>query len=413
MAGFAIAAEILASAQRIVSDATGATATLRAIARLAGSDRSAVYRCVVDGAAGVASVVIKQALAGDGEKLDPTSSRGAAWRLFNEWAGLQFVAECARAAGATQPLPIASFFGADRALGFVVMEDLGDGKRLDHALLGDDPAEARARLTEWMAALGRMHAVTAGRSARYDEIRAALGPNEGFGWGLALAVDRRRPFDDKLRSYREQSEQSMKWLKLAPPAACYDELEELVRLLREPDELSVYCHRDACPDNTVASAGGMKLIDFEVSDISCALIDARCPRAMFPTCWCANRLPDDVVAAVEAAYRSELVRGCPAAADDVAFGKRMVAACATAALGPLAWGRHLPFIVDSYAPLGAEHEVRLVVTRLRALMSLSHELGYFGRVAALAGDIVDVIQARLPRVDLTLPLYPAFRSSHP
>lgn len=57
----------------------------------------------------------------------------------------------------------------------------------------------------------------------------------------------------------------------------------------------------------------------------------------FPTCWCANRIPPDVVAQAEQAYRSELAVACPAALDDGLFYAGVVDVTAFWACECLRW----------------------------------------------------------------------------
>jgi hypothetical protein len=61
--------------------------------------------------------------------------------------------------------------GADRALGLLVLEDLGPSDSLADRLLGADPAAARAGLRAYAATLGRLHAATAGRFGDYRASR--------------------------------------------------------------------------------------------------------------------------------------------------------------------------------------------------------------------------------------------------
>lgn len=129
---------------------------------------------LLDGPPGApATVVIKAATPRDERAFDPdaTDFLSLAVRLFNEWAGLQLLQE----SGITPPVA-PRFYGGDRALGFLIQEDLGAGQGLDHLLLGDDPAAATNALLALAAALGRMHAATAGpeRQAAYDRRRDGL-----------------------------------------------------------------------------------------------------------------------------------------------------------------------------------------------------------------------------------------------
>src|SRR5262245_33281147 len=55
------------------------------------------------------SVIVKQAVAMEGEVYDPELPGGPAERLFNEWAGLQFLTEIS---GVDSPAP--RLYGGDR-----------------------------------------------------------------------------------------------------------------------------------------------------------------------------------------------------------------------------------------------------------------------------------------------------------
>src|SRR5687767_7995850 len=91
----------------------GATEILR------GSSRSKLMRCRLTSASSAvpATVIVKQALSMRGEAYDLTRTQGPAWRLLNEWAGLQFLSQCF----ADSDLPVPRFLAGDRAAGIVMM----------------------------------------------------------------------------------------------------------------------------------------------------------------------------------------------------------------------------------------------------------------------------------------------------
>jgi hypothetical protein len=63
----------------------------------------------------------------------------------------------------------------------------------------------------------------------------------------------------------------------------------------------------------------IRLIDYEFSQPSHALLDGTYWRLGFPTCWCAGRVPTDVTTRVEAVYRIELGNSIPVALDETAY----------------------------------------------------------------------------------------------
>ena len=89
-----------------------------------------------------------------------------------------------------------------------------------------------------------------------------------------------------------------------------------------------YTHDDPIPMNALPVGDERKLFDFEFGDFRHALRDGIYGRACFPTWYHINRVPEDVVQEMERAYRTELAKGCPEAADDTLFFRSVVEACA-------------------------------------------------------------------------------------
>jgi hypothetical protein len=98
----------------------------------------------------------------------------------------------------------------------------------------------------------------------------------------------------------------------APPA---NEIEAIAQRLSDPGPWLGLVHRDGCPDNVLLSDGRAHLIDFEFAGPGHVMLDATYWRLGFPTCWCAGRIPDDVISRMDRAYRDAL----PIEVDDGAF----------------------------------------------------------------------------------------------
>lgn len=296
-------------AERILTSSCNGAVRLAAPEPLDASPRSTVYRCVVHEAplGAPASVIVKR-VGGGGETYDPNAADGPDVRLFNEWAGLQFLD---RLAG--ERSPAARFYGGDRMAGLVVLEDLGAGAHLDEILLGDDPAAAERALVGLATTLGRMHALTAGKTEEYYQLRASLGPME-----RDIAS-----YDWLVPRFRDMAAA----LGVALQPGTEDDLEALRSTLHAPGPFLAYTHADACPDNCVYADGVVRLFDFEGGYVRHALIDGVFARMRFPSCWCAGELPAHLLPRVEQAYRVVLTQGCPAAADDILFYRVVIEAC--------------------------------------------------------------------------------------
>ena len=265
------------------------------------------------------SVVVKQATPHGTPSYDPDSTLpySQAVRLFNDWAGLAFL----RDLGGT-PVLTPRFYGGDRARGRIVLEDLGEGARIDHLLLGGDPTAAAGGLRALATSLGHLHARTTGQQDRYLRVRRALGP----------PISTIFHYSDRLPPTLAQA---TTLLDVAPAPGTDQDLAAVVAALRDPGPFLAYTHGDPCPDNWLVTPDGVRLLDFEIGAYRHALVEGVYGRVHFPTCWCVNRLPPAIVEAMEAAYRAALVPGCPAAADDRLFAQAVVEACTYWALNTL------------------------------------------------------------------------------
>ena len=378
-------------AERIVTASCNGMVRLAAPEPLDASPRSTVYRCAVLAAprGAPASVIVKRA-GGEGETYDPNAADGPAVRFFNEWAGLQFLDH-----RASEQSPAARFYGGDHAAGLVVLEDLGADAHLDEILLGDDPAATERALIGLATTLGRMHALTVGKTEEYYQLRASLRPME-----RDIAS-----YDWLAPRFRDMAAA----LGVALQPGTEDDLEALRSTLRDPGPFLAYTHADACPDNCVYADGAVRLFDFEGGYVRHALIDGVFARMRFPSCWCAGELPAHLLPRVEQAYRVALTQGCPAAADDTLFYRAVVEACV-----------YWLIKFDNWSPLSAilerDEEWDMATIRQRLLFR-------FGIVAQTMRDIdhlpalgatITAMTARLQSLWVAdtapMPYYPAFIS---
>ncbi|MCI0660105.1 MAG: aminoglycoside phosphotransferase family protein [Acidobacteria bacterium] len=334
------------------------------------------------------SVIVKKAVAVGHEVYNPELADGPAWRLFNEWAGLQFLTETSDGAS-----PTPRFYAGDRDQGLIALEDLGAGKRLDQLLLGNDPGAAETMLVALAATMGRMHALTIGKQAEFERIRGSLGPrNSGASDG-----DQNR-LATMLQSMGQVA-------GVEPVAGIEEELRVVSETLREPGPFLAYLHHDPCPDNCLIDDDGLKLIDFEFGGYGHALSDGIYGRIHFPTCWCVNRLAAQIPPRMEAAYRAELIKGCPEAADDERFYRAVVEVCAACVIN----SHHAMTLLE-------DHHWGISTMRQRALLrfeifwKMTEEYGYLESVGATLRMIADKLRARWPSEADAMPYYPAFRT---
>ena len=188
---------------------------------------------------------------------------------------------------------------------------MGAGARLDHALLGGDAAEATRTLVGLFATVGRTHAVSSGCRARFESILAALARKAGPPFNPELPRRRRAAFEEALAR-----------LEIEPAPGFVDHMVALREAQDRPGDFDALVHGDPCPDNCQWAGERVRLLDFEHGRFGDVFTDGCYPRVPFPTCWCVGRLPPDAVEQAVEAYRRELVKGAPGAAESGALRTR-------------------------------------------------------------------------------------------
>lgn len=388
--GMTLLEETIPAAERVLTDVFGESIELADPEGLGGSNRSHVHRCSVRPQRTdlPSHVVVKKVATGPDQTYDPSASDGPAWRLFNEWAGLQFLTELA---GAGSPAP--QFYGGDRDAGLIVLEDLGSGRRLDQLLLGADRSDAMEGLMSLMTALARMHAVTIGHRATFDRLRGSLGPTP--------------PEPEPEHAVEAEKSRFLALTTAAgvtPSSGIDDDFRALQGFLAADGPFMAYSHRDPCPDNCLLVGGEMKLVDFEFGAYRHALRDAVYGRIHFPTCWCVNRLPVEVYEEMERVYQRELARGCAAAGDVELFNRSVVEACVWELLRTLNVG-----LLETDGEWGIATMRQRALVRLDRVSEAAGTVSHLEGLGATVGNLAEALRRQWPAEADAMPLYPAFR----
>jgi hypothetical protein len=239
--------------------------------------------------------------------------------LVKEWTAAAFLAGRAPNDGHCP-----DFLAGDAARGLAVFEDLGAGlDSLVGPLLDGPAARARQALIAYATSLGRLHADTLGCTAdhaaalqRAFPASAVPSPGGGDKW--------RREAVDKVHN-------------LLGGTIVDAEVAIVTERLARPGAWLALAHNDPCPDNVLMIDGRARLLDFEFARPGHILRDAAYWRMGFPTCWCAGRVPRDVQAAMDHAYRQALAAALPVSGDDAAFLQEMAILLFTWMYGRLAW----------------------------------------------------------------------------
>ena len=373
----------------VVSKAAGRPVTIASMQRLNDPDsRSEVFRCVAAAGAPPDSYVLKKT------KLASLSIENQedneARRFINDWIGAEFLSSIP-----LEPPIGPRFYGGDLALGLYVMEDLGEHQSLVGPLLHGSAAEAETTLLRYSALIGRLHASTAGESARYAALFSAKLP--GY-----------KPFDNKTGGRDPDTGRVIARLDqfgIPVTGALAAEIEAVTLAVLQPGPFRVYIHSDPCPDNIFDLGDQLRLIDFETGHFGHALIDAVYPRMIWPSCWCASRLPAEVVTRMENRYRRELVRGCPPAQEDSVWETALVQACGYALINT--FDRPLEHALNEDHDWGIATVRQRILSRMVAFIDTSESFHRLPALRGAASQLWPVLQARWPDTS-PIPLYPAF-----
>jgi hypothetical protein len=381
------------AAERILGDRFATR--VRIDAHKPASQSSTVFRAHLEGRGAPESAIVKlpRTVEGRAYNARDLTPPGPAWLLTSEWAGLAFLDLCHQRGGGSRVAP--RFFGGDLESGVLVLEDLGDGASLAEALLGDKPDEAENALLAFAGALGRMHAMTAGREAEFDALLARLGRSPD------------RPYRERrLREEIAKIPATFDELDFEWTPGLVDDVQQVASAMLDPGPFSAYTHGDPCPDNDRMIDGRAVLFDFERGGFRSALLDGSYGRVPFPTCWCVNRLPDWLAGRFETAYRLELIKGVPAAGDDAAFEKGLMEAGGWWLLQNAI--SLLPRALRLDERWGISTYRQRLLHRFEAFAQRSGRSGHLEALGAFAYLMGQRMRARWPEVQ-DMPLYPAFR----
>lgn len=279
------------------------------------------------------SIILKQSL----PQQSDTNDKNADARFFRDWAGLEFASKMQQKEG-TQNTPI--FYGSDKALRFIIIEDLGS----PHTSLVDslapaipDKDKAVSALSRYMQALGRFNASSFGQTNIYRTILQSINPE---------ATNPLEDLESLSNVLHPQLLASVKSIDLIPTLQFTEEAQHVLDSIFKPGPFTVLTHGDIAPDNVFdhEEPKGLQLIDFEWSSPRNALLDGTYLRMSMPTAWFAKTIPEHILKPLELMYRNELKKTIPEASNDLAYSRAYTHACAFNILHEIS---RLPEILDS------------------------------------------------------------------
>jgi thiamine kinase-like enzyme len=380
-------------AERMLSEAFGSQIHFTNIERLSEPERrNLILRCSITPTGDFPSrFIIKKVEVKSYQPDDPKS-----WdtqRFFSDWVGSQFLSSLGNGVSHGP-----RFYGGNRDAGFIILEDLGPHRSLVEPLLHEDANSADTTLLRYSARLGKLHADTIKHASTFEDMWHSVNST-----GQSFA-----PNMNEIEEGTQKLLRILEGLGVVVEANDLQELRSIAAAVTNPGPFLAYIHGDPCPDNVFDSSEQLRLIDFEFGHFGHALIDAAYGRMIFPTCWCANRLPRSIVVQMESQYRTELSRGCPEAQEDSVFEAALVTICGFWLLNTLEW--HLENALKEDQNWGIASIRQRILARLEAFVTTSEEFGHFPAVRGTAGRLLDLLRERWPEV-LPLPMYPAFQAA--
>jgi hypothetical protein len=373
------------AAERILSTTLGDRIHINKIERLTKKGRqNLLLRCFIDPVGGFPSSFILKKV--ETQNYNPDDANWDTRRFFNDWMGSQFLS--------TIPSKFKHsprFYGGDRNLGFIILEDVQHRSSIVEPLLGKERDRAEWTLIQYVTCLSQLHTDTLGKAAEFEELFKTISP---------------RIQPTKLTLNIRQHQSMIENLGIHIEHNCLRDLEAIDETLNDPGEFLAYIHADACTDNVLDTGKELRLIDFETGRFGHALIDAAYGRMMFPSCWCAKRLPDDMVRQMENTYRAMMIQHCPVAADDRIFETALVNTCGFWLLYTLT--RHFEAALEKDVDFGISTIRQRILARLEAFITTSQEFDRLPGLRGTSSQLLDLLQQRWFDVP-HLPLYPAFQ----
>jgi len=346
--------------------------------------RNLLLRCFIDPIKDLpASFIIKKVEA-ENYNPDDADSRDTK-RLFNDWVGSKFLNTIS-----SKHMHSPHFYGGDRNLGFIVIEDVQHQDSLVEPLLGNNRDRAESALLQYATCMGQLHRDTLGQAEKYYRQYKIVSP-------------KMKPAKVGLNIPKHQSRLEKLGIETKP--GLRKDLETILQTVSNPGEFSAYIHTDACPDNVLNTGKEMRLIDFETGMFGHVLLDAVFGRMMFPSCWCSKRLSNKVVRQMENTYRAILIQQCHIAEDDKIFETALVHCCGWWFLCTLSDFLEGALITDE--DFGVSTLRQRILSRLEAFIAISQEFGQLPGLRSTSSQLLELLNQRWGNVP-KLPFYPAF-----
>lgn len=162
---------IIAAAERLLSNELGSSIQLTKVERLSKKGRrNLLLRCHCLSDSGLPSSLIIKKVAANSYDPEDTNSWDT-MGFFRDWMGSQFLTTIP-----SQFNHSPHFYGGNRELGFIILEDVKHRSSLVEPMLGEDRSLAEEILLKYATCLGQLHADTMGKAAEFEELFRTISP---------------------------------------------------------------------------------------------------------------------------------------------------------------------------------------------------------------------------------------------
>jgi hypothetical protein len=113
---------------------------------------------------------------------------------------------------------------------------------------------------------------------------------------------------------------------------------------------------------------------------------------MFPSCWCSDRLPDNIVQQMEKTYRAILSQHCSVVEDEQIFETALVNTCGFWVLYTLT--RHLEDALEKDVDFGISTIRQRILARLEVFIATSQEFNQLPGLCSTSSQLLDLLRQR-------------------
>jgi hypothetical protein len=313
----------------------------------------------------------------------------------NEQAALQVLTDVA---GSYRYGPL--YYTGDPWTGLLILEDLGAYPLVQDVLYGQNAAQASDTLVQYGRYLASMQLATrdhVGRYAAHVERFGDISQRDVLGWDVY--------------AHLSDLHRCLHMFQIAPTVAFDQAIYDLAQVIQKPGPFYTLSHCDAGPHNIMQLPEQPLLIDFESACFQHGFVDLVQARLAFPSAGLGRRSSAGVHEHMERAYREELVKGIPEAADDRAFERAVVEACGHVVLTMIAelWHDDSSEWVATAAST-PERDVRIqrLITCMHTFLDVAETLRQASSLRSTIQRIYDHVLHRWPRAEM-LPYFPVFQ----